>query len=361
MTSLVLGAAGALVGSYIPGVGAAMGWMLGSAVGGMFAATGHIQDGPRLGDTKIQVSTYGKPIPLVYGKMRISGNIIWAQAIKETAHKHKVKVSPFKKIKYYTYTYSCSFAVSLCNTQISGISRIWADGKLIYDMASTNSAINATSAALKANMRIYLGTETQMPDALLGGDTAYRGQTYVVFENLQLEKYSNRIPMLEFEVCALSTISASIESANRLRITEILAGQQNGVAFNSTSNIVLDNNIIYLKSPQNGAIYQFSVDNPITPGYLGLYNPYPNETSPGQRAGGVGAGARRPRGAPAGGVCRAHGVARRRVELPGADGRPRCTPPLTFAHDDLSEFHWWRVDGSLHRHVFRESQSGRSA
>jgi hypothetical protein len=56
------------------------------------------------------------------------------------------------------------------------------------------------------NHRIYLGTETQMPDALIeakqrtGNAPAYWGTAYVIFEDLPLRDYGNRVPQLTFEI-----------------------------------------------------------------------------------------------------------------------------------------------------------------
>ncbi len=54
--------------------------------------------------------------------------------------------------------------------------------------------------------RIYLGDEAQAPDPLIeslmgaGNAPAYRGVAYIVFEDLPLEKFGNRIPQLSFEI-----------------------------------------------------------------------------------------------------------------------------------------------------------------
>ncbi|MEO0637005.1 MAG: glycoside hydrolase/phage tail family protein [Pseudomonadota bacterium] len=55
-------------------------------------------------------------------------------------------------------------------------------------------------------MRVYLGSETQLPDPLIeakqgfGKAPAYRGMAYVVLEDFPLESFGNRIPQLSFEV-----------------------------------------------------------------------------------------------------------------------------------------------------------------
>jgi hypothetical protein len=86
------------------------------------------------------------------------------------------------------------------------VGRIWADGKPM----SLDGVI----------MRVHLGDETQAPDsfiaAKMGADTpAYRGTAYVVFEELPLERYGNRMPQLSFEVFRPILDGTSAESLVR--------------------------------------------------------------------------------------------------------------------------------------------------
>ena len=70
--------------------------------------------------------------------------------------------------------------------------RIWADG----------SELDMTTLPI----RIYSGTEDQEPDPLIvakegaGNAPAYRGLAYIVFEDLALAPFGNRIPQFTFEV-----------------------------------------------------------------------------------------------------------------------------------------------------------------
>ena len=76
--------------------------------------------------------------------------------------------------------------------RILGIGRIWADGQEI--------------APSDLNIRLYTGSEEQLPDPLIdavegaGNAPAYRGIAYVVIEDLELAAYGNRVPQLSFEV-----------------------------------------------------------------------------------------------------------------------------------------------------------------
>ncbi len=193
MATVVLGlvgqAVGASIGGSILGVSAAtIGGLIGTAIGSQIGPR-QTSEGPRLESLKVTTSTEGAPIPQVFGRMRLGGNIIWATDFTET-----VRTEGGKGLgsKTRTYTYSASFAVALCEGEISGIGRIWADG----------DPMDLTGVT----WRWYPGNETQTADSFMtaiNGSTptpAYRGTAYVVFEDLPLADFGNRIPQLTFEV-----------------------------------------------------------------------------------------------------------------------------------------------------------------
>jgi hypothetical protein len=54
-------------------------WIAGAAIGGLvFPHKGPSVEGPRLGDLSVSSSAYGMPIPIIYGTMRVAGNMIWS-------------------------------------------------------------------------------------------------------------------------------------------------------------------------------------------------------------------------------------------------------------------------------------------
>ncbi len=107
------------------------------------------------------------------------------------------------KPSYTTYSYSASFAVALSSRPLRGIGRIWADGNLLRGAAGDLKTAGA--------MRFHSGHADQQVDSLLAAaegpdlSPAYRGLSYVVFEDLQLADFGNRIPALTFEVFADET------------------------------------------------------------------------------------------------------------------------------------------------------------
>ena len=226
MASLVLSVAGAAIGFAVGGpAGAQIGFSLGGAAAGLlFPPKG--PDGPRLSDLTIQGSAYGASIPLVYGSVRLTGNVIWAAKIVEHSQQQGGKGGPTST----TYSYTDSFAVSICEGPIGGISRMWADGLLIYDITPTHTG---ESIGFKAgSFKVYTGSETQLADptiqSLIGSTPAYRGQAYVVFTDLQLAKYGNRIPSLSFEVINQPVTTLSLPAQ--------LLGKGSDVAYNPVTN-----------------------------------------------------------------------------------------------------------------------------
>ncbi|WP_198144854.1 baseplate multidomain protein megatron, partial [Pseudorhodobacter aquimaris] len=206
MATLVLGAVGSAIGAGFGGTilgfsGAAIGGFIGSTVGSVVdswivssLAPAQRIEGARLDSLRITSSTEGAVIPRLFGRMRIGGNIIWATDFREetktTSQGGGKGGGP--KVKTTEYLYYASFAVALCEGEITGIGRVWADGK-VMDMSGVT-------------WRWYPGDEAQSPDPFIAakmGATntpAYRGTAYVVFEELALSGFGNRLPQISFEV-----------------------------------------------------------------------------------------------------------------------------------------------------------------
>ncbi|HVL20516.1 MAG TPA: hypothetical protein VM422_05965, partial [Amaricoccus sp.] len=209
MASIILAAAGTAIGGSIGGavlgvsaatIGGAVGSLAGAAIDSWLVAsmapTQKIA-GQRLDTLQITASTEGAVIPRVYGRMRVGGNIIWATDFREetetTRHGGGGKGGGGGGGTEVTeYFYFASLAVALCEGPITGVGRIWADGKPMSLDGVT--------------MRVHLGDENQAADPFIAAKMgtantpAYRGAAYVVFEELLLERFGNRLPQLSFEV-----------------------------------------------------------------------------------------------------------------------------------------------------------------
>jgi hypothetical protein len=203
MATLVLGAVGAAVGGGLGGsalglssavIGRAVGSTIGRVLDQRIMGSGSdVVDHGRLNRMRLSGAPEGTAIAQVFGSCRVSGSTFWATRFKETK---KVtggggKGAPSAPATS-EYSYSVSIAVGVCEGPINRIGRIWADGAEIQ--------------ARDYIVRIYKGDEDQLPDPLIeaieGIDQtpAYRGLAYVVFEDLPLKDFGNRVPQFSFEV-----------------------------------------------------------------------------------------------------------------------------------------------------------------
>lgn len=203
MAALLLSVAGSAAGSAVFGpTGAIVGRLVGAVAGNAIdqilfgSRRDRNLEGPRLSDLSVMASTAGAPIPRVYGRARLSGQVIWATNLEEDVNTSqqtsggKGMGGPRVTTTTTTYSYFANVAVGLCEGPIGSVMRVWADGKPL-DLSGLT-------------LRTYIGDEAQTPDPLIvakeGDAPAYRGLAYVVFERLPLANFGNRIPQLSFEV-----------------------------------------------------------------------------------------------------------------------------------------------------------------
>ncbi|KPL68942.1 hypothetical protein SZ64_13030 [Erythrobacter sp. SG61-1L] len=191
MATLILSSIGTMAGGPLLG---AFGALAGQQIDRALIGSPR-REGPRLKELAVTMSTYGAPIPRQHGRVRSAGTIIWATELAESSETSGGKGGP----SLTTYSYSASFAVALSSRPIRDIGRIWADGNLLRGAAGDLKAGGA--------MRLYRGYGDQPLDPLIASDIgaacpAFRHTAYVVFEDLQLADFGNRIPALTFEILA---------------------------------------------------------------------------------------------------------------------------------------------------------------
>ncbi len=198
MATLVLAAAGGTlggaVGGSVLGLGAAaVGQAAGSVAGALIdqKILGSGSDAVVRGRTsslRLQGSQEGAPIARVFGRMRVAGQVIWSTKFKEHVAESGGGKGGGPTVRDYSYT--VSFAVALCEGPIERIGRVWADGKPF--------------AIEDAAHRLHRGGEEQGPDPLIeaveGAAPAYRGIAYLVFEDMPVAQFGNRVPQINVEV-----------------------------------------------------------------------------------------------------------------------------------------------------------------
>lgn len=150
-------------------------------------------EGASLEASQLTSSTEGNPINRVWGTQRLGGEVIWTTRFLETVTKTRQSSGKGAGGSQTTteYTYSVSFAIALCEGETT-LGKIYADGSEMDLSAVT--------------YRFYGGSETQVPDskiqAVEGAENvpAFRGVSYLVFEDLQIGSYGNRIPNITAEI-----------------------------------------------------------------------------------------------------------------------------------------------------------------
>jgi hypothetical protein len=202
MATLILGAAGAAIGGAMGGtvlglsaavLGRAAGAALGRAIDERLLGQGSapVETG-RIDRFRLTGAAEGTPIPRLHGAARLGGQVIWATRFREhvTEQGGGKGGAPQPEIREHRYT--VSLALALCEGEIAGIGRVWADGGEI--------------AKDSLQLSLYRGTQDQLPDPRIeavegaGRVPAFRGTAYVVIEDLDVTRFGNRIPHLSFEV-----------------------------------------------------------------------------------------------------------------------------------------------------------------
>lgn len=228
MATILLSAAGVAIGSGFGGSvlglsGAVIGRAVGATVGRVIdqrvlgAGSEAVEVG-RVDRFRLTGASEGSAVKRVFGRVRISGQVIWASRFEETVSSSGGgKGTPQPKTTQFSYT--VSLAIALCEGEISSVGRIWADG-------------NEISRA-DLNIRVYTGSDDQLPDPKIeavegaGNAPAYRGIAYVVIDGLALAPFGNRVPQFSFEVVrpAQSTkLAAAADIRNYVKAAAIIPG-----------------------------------------------------------------------------------------------------------------------------------------
>ncbi len=202
MATIILSAAGSALGGMAGGsfaglttlaLGKAAGASLGSAIDQSIMGVGSdpVETG-RVDRFRIMGSSEGATLLRVFGRARVSGQVIWSSRFLESANEQNVGGKGTGGQTVREFRYSVSLAIALCEGQIVRVGRIWADGQPLEQLGLT--------------WRLHDGSETQLADPVIeaiegsGKAPAYRGTAYVVFENLDLTPFGNRVPQFNFEV-----------------------------------------------------------------------------------------------------------------------------------------------------------------
>lgn len=245
MASMALGMAGTAIGGPIGG-------MIGGAIGSYID---HLifnhrnRHKPSVYDLTVVAASYGKPIPVPYGRAKMGGNVIMSSLLQETESTSSTggaKSGKGGKGGGDKTAFKVTCAVAICKGPITNLWRVYADSKLIFDrsgggpafVSGTNPVPTPLSSYTELGTPVYgaiidfsqadvdKGDDITIPSGggtvYFGGETqpvdpdmqalveqtygtgylcpAYLGTAYCVFKDFPLEKFGNRMPSWSFEV-----------------------------------------------------------------------------------------------------------------------------------------------------------------
>ena len=226
MATIALSAAGMALGGSIGGsvlglsmatIGRAAGAAIGRRIDQQLLGSGSepVETG-RVDRFRITSATEGADVRMIYGRLRVPGQVIWASDFSENSQSSGGGKGAPPTPKVTTYSYTVSMAVALCEGTINRVGRMWADG------------VEISPADL--NMRVYDGADDQQPDPKIAAieglenTPAYRGTAYVVLEDLPLGQFGNRIPQLTFEVMRGASSGTGDDLANMVSGVALIPG-----------------------------------------------------------------------------------------------------------------------------------------
>lgn len=162
-------------------------------------------EGSQLESARISSSTEGTAMSRIRGAVRLGGQLIWATRFREeivttTTSSGGKGGGPKVQSTQTEYIYYCSFAFAFCEGASDvTLLKVWADGNRL-DLGDFT-------------YRFYPGSSTQAVDSLIdtiegaGTVPAFRGVSYIVFEEMPLKDYGNRIPQISCEICRPAAIA----------------------------------------------------------------------------------------------------------------------------------------------------------
>jgi len=203
-------------------------------MGGLFGGGGSTisTTEPRLGALNIQTSSYGQVIPLVYGRQRISGNLIWYGDFTPIAHTTTQttggKGGGGVTQQNTTYTYQTALAIGLCEGLIVGIGAVWKDKTKYADLV----AAGGMSAFLGAMAQAVWGhLTTNHPAEAIG----YSETAYVAHASYDLGGSAN-LGNHNFEVLGPLQFSGGIVDADpKAVVMDLLTHATHGAGFPAAS------------------------------------------------------------------------------------------------------------------------------
>ena len=182
----------------------------------------------RILSLQVQQSSQGLTLPVVYGRARVAGNLIWygdfTTIETKTTTRQGGKGGGGVKQEDISYTYEAAVMMALCEGEIKGIGRIWRDKEKFESLSQLR--LNLAKGGDEQPTWTHLQQPKHQAQAI-----NYSGTAYIYSPNYELTK-SAQIYSHNFEVIGKMGYSTSIPDANPSEIIrDMLTNQNYGCGF----------------------------------------------------------------------------------------------------------------------------------
>lgn len=182
----------------------------------------------RILSLQVQQSSQGLTLPVVYGRARVAGNLIWygdfTTIETKTTTRQGGKGGGGVKQEDISYTYEAAVMMALCEGEIKGIGRIWRDKEKFESLSQLR--LNLAKGGDEQPTWTHLQQPKHQAQAI-----NYSGTAYIYSPNYELTK-SAQIYSHNFEVIGKMGYSPSIPDANPSEIIrDMLTNQNYGCGF----------------------------------------------------------------------------------------------------------------------------------